>query len=473
MAVETVRCDIAILGAGPAGYVGALRAAQLGASVAVVEADRVGGTCLNRGCIPTKALLHAAEVLSAASQAKAMGIALGEPQIDWERLRKFKQRAVDQLVRGVELLFKAAKVRLIAGTGKLVSNDALLVEADGGQVEVRAKQILIATGSRPWVPPIEGADGPGVFTSDEMVNLPAPLESLAIVGGGAIGCEFAGIYAAFGTKVYLLEMMPQILPAEDADVAEALHKALAKQGVGIFTNARVTAVEDGGDGKRVVFEQDGEAKSVEASAVLVAVGRRANVEGVGLEELGVELSRHGIVVDEALRTNVEGVYAAGDCLRGVGLAHLASHEAVAAVEAALGQEPHLNYDAVPACIFTTPEVASVGLKEKEAAERGIEVTVGKFPFAANSRAAAVRERGGFVKIIAAPDGRVVGGAIVGPAAAELIAELTLAVELGASAEDIARTIHSHPTFSEAVHEAALDVLGRPIHIAKGSPKTGR
>lgn len=472
------RCDLVVIGAGPAGYVGAIRAAQLGASVVVVERDSVGGTCLNRGCIPSKALIHAAETLEAAAAARSFGITFDGCHVDWEGLRKFKSRAVKQLVSGVEVLLKGNKCTTLKGRAKLLAPGQVQVTADdGSQCVVQAKNILIATGSVPFVPPIPGIDAPAVFTSDHAVDLPGPFDNVAIVGAGAVGCEFAYIYSHLGTKVWLFEMLDQVVPTEDPDIAQVLAKALRKAGVTIHTGSKVVGVHQADGRLRVEYECGDQCEVVEVDAILLAVGRRAAVQDIGLEDAGVACERPGIKVDEQLQTTVPGIYAAGDCLRGIGLAHLASHEAIAAVENIFGDGGHVNYDCVPACIFTSPEIGSVGLKEKEAAEKGIQVSVGTFPFSANSRACATRQREGLVKLVAdGSSGRLLGASIVGPCASELIAAPALAIQVGATADDVAETIHSHPTFAEAIHEAALSLLGRTLHLppapARRKSRTG-
>ncbi len=467
--------DLVIIGAGPAGYVGAIRAAQLGASVAIVERDSVGGTCLNRGCIPSKALIHAAEALELAREARAFGITFAEPEVDWEGVRRLKSRAVKQLVSGVELLLDANKVATLAGRARLLGDGQVHVTAaDGSESVVTGGVVLIATGSVPLIPPIPGLDSPQVFTSDEGVNLPGPFESIAVVGAGALGCEFAYIYSQLGCKVGLFEMLPQVVPTEDPDIAQVLETSLRKGGVAVHTSTKVTGVEDADGRKCLAYECEGECTVGDYDAILVAVGRRAAIADLGLEEVGVETHRPGIKVNERLETNVAGVYAAGDCLRGAGLAHLSSHEAVAAVENALGEGGHVNYDCVPGCIFTRPEIGSVGLTEKAAREAGRAIRVGTFPFAANSRAVATRQREGLVKLIAdAESGQLLGAAIVGPSAAELIAAAAMAIELGATASEVADTIHAHPTFAEAIHEAALCLLGRTLHMPPPSTRPRR
>ncbi len=457
--------DLIVIGGGPAGYVGAIRAAQLGAKVAVVEERRLGGTCLNRGCIPSKALIHCAHLLEEAKGSKRYGVTFGEPEVDLDTVRKHAERCVNQLVAGVEGLFKANKIVSANGRGVLAGPNEVTVTAPGGkQKTVSAKYVLVATGSEPFVLPIPGADSEGVFTSDEAVTLPGPFEELAIIGAGAIGCEFAYVYNQFGTKVTIVEMLDRIVPTEDPDATDVLAKSLKRSGINIELSAKCTAIEEADGKRRLVFEQNGEEKAIPADAVLMAAGRRALTKGIGLEEAGVEMDRGRINVDEFLRTSVESVFGAGDCLRGIGLAHQASHEAVAAVETMFGEGGHVNYDAVPAAIYTYPQVASVGIREHQAKERGIEVQVGSFPFAAIGKAAAIGEREGMVKLVAeASSGMLIGASAVGPEVTELMAEITLAVEHGLTAADVAQAIHNHPTLSEITGEAALDVMGRAIH----------
>lgn len=458
--------DLVVLGAGPGGYVGAIRAAQLGAKVAVIEERELGGTCLNRGCIPSKALIHCAHLLDEAASSKRFGITFGEPKVDLDGVRRHAERTVRQLVSGVEGLFKANKIMSVKARGKLAGpNDVTVTNAEGKQKTISARHILIATGSSPLVLPIPGADGEGVFTSDDAVTLPGPYPELAIVGAGAIGCEFAYVYSRFGSKVTVVEMLDRIVPTEDPEVTEVLARSLRKAGVRLTLGARCGAIQHREDGKKVlVYEQEGEERSVEADAILMAAGRRAMTGDLGLEEVGVAMDRGRITVDEHYRTSVPSVSGAGDCLRGIGLAHQASHEAVAAVETMFGEGGHVNYGAVPAAIYTYPQIASVGLREHEAQEKGIDVATGKFPFAAIGKAAAIGEREGLVKLVAdAKTGQLLGASAVGPDVTELLAEMTLAVQMGCTAKDVAETIHSHPTLSEVTGEAALAVMGRALH----------
>jgi dihydrolipoamide dehydrogenase len=458
--------DLIVIGAGPAGYVGAIRAAQLGAKVAVFEERDVGGTCLNRGCIPSKALIHSAHLLDEAASGRRFGIKFADPEVDLDGVRKHAQRCVKGLVSGVEALFKANKVLSVKGRARITGADEVTVTSPAGKEKaISAKQILVATGSEPLVLPIPGADGEGVFTSDDAVGLPGPYPRLAIIGAGAIGCEFAYVYSRFGAEVTVIEMLDRIVPTEDPDATEVLARSFKQAGIKVELGAKCTAIEHTDAGKRLLFEQGGEEKAMEADGILMAAGRRALTADIGLEEVGVAMERGRITVDEALRTSVDSIFAAGDCLRGIGLAHQASHEAIAAVETMFGDGGHINYDAVPAAIYTYPQIASVGIREHEAAARGIDVEVGVFPFAAVGKAAAIGEREGMVKLVAdAKTGQLIGASAAGPDVTELIAEITLAIQMGCTATDVAETIHTHPTLAEAVGEAALAVLGRAIHL---------
>lgn len=457
--------DLIVVGGGPGGYVAAIRAAQLGAKVALVEEREVGGTCLNRGCIPSKALIKCAEVLEEAKGGKTFGILCENINIDFDAVRKHKDRTVKQLVSGVAGLLKAQKVQMYAGRGKLLSATEVEVTGKEASERIEGRNIIWATGSLPFVLPIPGADGPGVFTSDDAVHLPGPPETMAIIGGGAIGVEFSYIYSRFGTKVTVVEMMPQIMPTEDPEASEVLTSSLKKSGVRIATNAKAQAIEQR-EGKNVlVYEQDGEEKTVEADMVLMAAGRRANTADMGLEEAGLILDRGRLKVDTALRTNLCNIYGIGDVTRGIGLAHWASHEGIQVTEMLFGGGPEPTLPYVPGVVFTKPEIGSVGQREHECKACGTSVVVGKFPFQALGKAAAIREREGFVKLVAsAEDGRLLGGTVVGPSATDLIAEITLAVQMGLTVADVAETIHAHPTLAEAIGEAAMDALGHAIHL---------
>lgn len=457
--------DIGIIGGGPAGYVAAIRAAQLGAKTAVVEARELGGTCLNRGCIPSKALLRCVEVIELTKSARRMGLNFAEPEIDFDRVRQHTTRAVKMLVSGVETLMESNDITVIRGHGKLLAPTQVEVSGDEQAVQFEADNIILCTGSVPFIPPIPGADSQRVIDSDQAVSLPGPPETLAVIGAGAVGSELAQVYAAFGTQVTLIEMLDRVVPTEDPEASALLERAMKKQGIQVLTKSKVEAIEQVDGGLRL--ELAGQQETCEVAMILMATSRQAYTDELGLDQLGITTERGCIVVDERMQTNIEGIYAAGDVRRGVGLAHLASHEGIVAVENALGcnEEETINYDAVPAVIYTHPEIASVGVQEHEIAEYDQDCSVGTFPYSANGRAAAYGERQGFVKLITdSASGVVVGGTIAGLFASELIPEITLSVRLGLRAEDIAETIHSHPTVSETIAEAALDNLGRAVHL---------
>lgn len=475
--------DMAVMGAGPGGYVAALRAAQLGLKTAVIEADRVGGTCLNRGCIPSKALLHSVHILELCGRASRFGVDVEGVSVDLDNMRRHRDRCVKQLVSGVEMLLEHGGVDVLAGHGSFVSEHEIAVKGEALDTVIEADTIIIATGSVPSYPPIEGIRGEGVWSSDDALAVPKVPESMAIIGSGATGMEMASVYMHLGTKVTILEMLDHALPREDRDAAEVVMRAFQKRGARIETGARVVRVEDAGDLKRVVYERDGEEHTLDVEVVLLVTGRRSNLEGLGAEEIGIEVDRLGLCVrdgvsrsvEEApvqamcpgtqLRTGIEHIYAIGDCIRGTGLAHLAMHEGMAVVDDSQGLPAAINYQAVPAAMYCHPEIASVGLLEYQAQEAGVDYVVGRFPFAANGRSVAMGSREGFAKIIASSDGHtVLGATIVGPLTTELIPEVTLAVRLGLTLDDIAHTIHAHPTLSEVVHEAVLGALDRPLHI---------
>ncbi|MGE5508222.1 MAG: dihydrolipoyl dehydrogenase [Chitinophagales bacterium] len=455
---EEQRWDLVVVGAGPAGYVGAVRAAQLGARVAVIDESHVGGTCLNRGCIPTKALAATAEVLSTVRRAGEFGIEVGEVRIDFSKAMARQRQVVERLRRGILFLFKKHGVTLFTGKARFLDPHRLaVVEATGSESVLVADRVLVATGSRPAVPPLFGWDGEQVITSDEALALPALPQSLLILGGGVIGCEFASFFATLGTKVTVLELMPSILPLLDREVAGVIHSALKKKGVVIQTGVKAVAVDKGPAGVSLTLEGGA---VLEAERLLVSIGRRANTEGLGLEAAGVVLTGRGeIAVDARLRTNQPHIAAAGDVTAGrFKLAHVASHEALAAVESLLGREAHLDYLAVPGVVFTSPEAAGVGLTEEEARaeaeQRGEQLRVGKFSFVASGKALAGGEYEGFVKVLAGGGGRLYGVHIVGPHASDLLPEAVLALQSGLGLDALIHAIHAHPTLSEAVWEAA-------------------
>ena len=456
--------DLIVIGAGPGGYVAAIRAAQLGMRVACVEKDAsLGGTCLNVGCIPSKALLDSSHRFhDAAENFAAHGIRVSEVGLDLPVMMARKDKVVQALTRGVAGLFRKNKITRVEGTARLV--DAGTVEI-GGKERLAAKRILIATGSAPIALPSLPFDGKRIISSTEALALPTVPKRLLVVGAGAVGLELGSVWSRLGAEVVVVEMLERIVPGMDTEMTKGLQRALSQQGISFKLGTTVRGAEEREDGLRVTLEAAGAASSIDCDVVLVAVGRRPYTEGLGLEAVGVRLERGRIAVNERFETNVAGVFAIGDVITGPMLAHKAEEEGVAAVEGMSGKPVHVNYDAVANIVYTWPELASVGIAEDEAKRRGHEVRVGKFPFMANGRAKCMGETDGAVKIVADKGtDRVLGVHILGPNASDLIAEAALAMEFGASAEDIARTVHAHPTLTEAVKEAALAVDGRSIHI---------
>lgn len=457
--------QLVIVGGGPGGYVAAIRAAQLGASVTLVEKDLLGGTCLNRGCIPTKAFYQAARTLDTVKQSDMHGIEISSFSFNLAKTQQRKLKVVEQLRNGVAQLLKASGVELIKGVARLTSSDTVVVETEEGRTSLVADKILIATGSLPTRLPVPGANLPGVLTSDEALELYSLPQTMVIVGGGVIGMEFASIFSSFGTKVTVIEYMPRVLMQVDKEISIRLSGSLKKNGVGIITNTKVRSVEQR-DGQLCVIAE-GQQGDIEVMAelVLMSAGRIPFVEGLGLNEAGVEYTRKGIVVDEGFRTNVPAIYAIGDVTGGVMLAHVASDQGKVAVEDMFGQAGHYDPKAVPSAIFTFPEIAMVGYTEEEAKDLGIPLLVGKFPLGANSKANIMGEEAGLVKLVARQDNRqVIGMHIMGAHAPDLIHEGALAITNKLTIDQVAHTIHAHPTLSEAVHEAALAADNRAIHV---------
>jgi dihydrolipoamide dehydrogenase len=458
--------DLVVIGGGPGGYVCAIRAAQLGLKAVVVEKADLGGVCLNWGCIPTKALLRNAEVVNLLKHdAKEYGFSFDNLRIDWGAAVKRSRRVVKRLVTGVGALLRKNKVDVIAGEGRLAAPDLVRVQGDTDS-ELRTHHVVIATGSQARSIPGVTIDGERVIASRHAVVLDRVPETLVIMGAGPIGVEFATIYNAYGSSVVLLEMLPQVLPLEDPEVAAVLEKELRKAGIEVRTGTLVEGVELTDDGVAVHVKAGDESAVVHGDQVLVAIGRTPNSENLGLEELGVATERGFIVVDEFMRTNVPGVYAVGDVAGPPLLAHKAMHEGVVAAEhiAGLDTQP-VDRENIPACTYCHPEVASVGLTEAQAREKGHQVKVGKFPFQASGRALGGGYYRGFVKIVMDERyGEILGAQVVGPGATEIIHEIALARAAELTPEDVGATIHAHPTLSEAIAEAALAALGAAIHV---------
>jgi dihydrolipoamide dehydrogenase len=455
--------DAVIIGGGPAGYVAAIHAAHLGAKVGLVEKDRLGGTCLNRGCIPTKALARSAEVFLEARRANDFGIKVDNIRIDFPGIMAHKSKSVNQLVSGVEQLMKANKIRVCRGAGRILSPHLVKVNDE----EIATRKLIIATGSQSTPLPVPGSDLPGVLTTDDILELMELPESLVVIGGSYVGVEFASIFNALGTKVTIVKRRPLRLEPVDEEIGRRFAQTLPRQGIEVRIGAAVKAIEKKGAVLRVVWDTPEGEQGVDGQMVLMATGRAPCTEGLNLSELRVQTDRGAIRVNEYLETNIKDVYAIGDVLGENMLAHVASYEGEVAVENALGHSRQADYRAVPKCIFAQPEIAGVGITEKEASDGGIPYEVSKFPFAACGRAVAMGETTGMVKMICqAGDGVVLGMHIMGPHASDLIAEGALGVRLGLKAEDIVRTIHAHPTLPEAVRETAMGQLHGAIHFQR-------
>jgi dihydrolipoamide dehydrogenase len=461
--------DIVVIGAGPGGYVAAIKAAQLGYKTACVEDDALGGICLNWGCIPTKALLESAAMIQHLGHAKEFGVQVGEIKTDLGQAVKRSRQVSERLVKGIGFLFKKNKITHLPGRGRLAGKGRVEVSSkDGGKQTVSAKHVIIATGSRPRDLPFLKIDHERVWDSTDAMLAKEPPGTLAVIGAGAIGCEFADVHASFGTKVTIIEALDRILPLEDRDCSAVVEKSYRKRGMEVYTGARLEKADIGKDGVTLTVKTaKGETRTVEAERVLSAIGRVPNVENLGLEEVGVQLTDRGFIkVDRQMRTSVEGVYAIGDVAGPPLLAHKGSHEGIACVEAIHGdQHAGIDYNNIPNCTYCHPEVASVGLTEEQAREKGHDIEVGVFPWSANGRALTAGETDGFVKIIRDRKySELLGAHIVGPHATELIAEFVVGRHLETTVEEMDRAMHPHPTLSEAVAEAALAALGHPLHI---------
>jgi dihydrolipoamide dehydrogenase len=462
--------DLIIIGGGPAGYVGAIRAAQLGKKVVCIEMERAGGTCLNWGCIPTKTLLKSAEVKQLLGHVEDFGLSIsGEVKFDFPKIMARSRSVSDQMARGIEYLFKAKKVDYILGKAQIQSpanspiKKVIATGLDGKTQTLTGKAVLICTGAKARMLPGVKDDGDKVLTSREALAIKTLPKSIVILGAGAIGCEFAYFFNAFGSKVTILEMLPQILPVEDGEVAELLKRSFLKSGIEIFTDTKVEKTEVGDKGVKLTVAGG---KTFEAERLLVAIGVEANLEGLLAPGLKLETDRGYLKTNDRYETSIAGIYGAGDIIGPPWLAHVASHEAIEAVEGLFvpGKKPH-KVTVFPGCTYCQPQVASIGVTEKAAKEKGLKFKVGKFPYKASGKAVASGDSEGFVKLILAePHGEIIGAHIIGADATELIAELGLAVTLEATTDELISMIHAHPTLAEMVHEAALAGEGKPIHI---------
>jgi dihydrolipoamide dehydrogenase len=451
---------IAIIGSGPGGYTAALRAGQLGADTVLIEKEALGGTCLNWGCIPTKAFVRSAEVFADIQNVEDFGIKVEKAELDFPAVVKRKDKIVKRLVRGIDHLLGKKNIDRIDGRASFIGQNKIKIEKEAETIEIEAENIIIATGSETAALPIPGADLDGILDSRSALDLNELPESMVIVGGGIIGMEFAFIFRNFGVDVTVVEYLDQLVSGVDSEIASELNRSARRRRISVKTSAEVKEIRKQADAFEVVYQQKGKEKTAAAEKVLMAVGRRPYTEGLNLENVGVNLSekRRAVQVNEKMETNVPGIYAVGDVTDKILLAHVASHQGVIAVENIMGMDKKMDYQAVPGAIFTSPEIGTVGLSEEEAKEKGIDYKVGSFPFAASGKVMAMGEREGKIKLITekASD-KIIGAALIGLEASDLIAELTLAVNLGLTAENLRETIHAHPTTAEVVHEAALDL----------------
>ncbi len=454
--------NIVIIGGGPGGYVAALKASMFDVEVTVIENYKVGGTCLNFGCIPTKSLLASANVLNTVLGAKDFGINIdGDISIDYQTVISRKDKVVDQLVKGVEFLLEKRKVELINGYGKLIDRNTVEVTKTDGTVDkIKADKIILANGSKPVIPEIFPYDGKVVITSDDVLSLKDLPQSMLVVGGGVIGCEIGQFFRSMGTEVTIVEMADQLLINEDKDIVKQLVRQFKKDKIKMITGTSVVSCKVEED-KAVVELSDG--KKIETQYVLVSVGRKANINGSGIEDIGIETKKGKVLVDKYLQTSTEGIYAVGDIIDTPFLAHVASKEGEVAVDNALGRTRELNYTAIPRCVYTEPEVASVGKTEKDLNSEEIPYRVGKFEFRGLGKAQTIGKFQGFVKVIVGEDDRILGASIIGASATELLTELTLAVHLGLTVQQVGDVIHPHPSLSEGLIEALNDVNGEAIH----------
>jgi dihydrolipoamide dehydrogenase len=464
--------DLVILGGGNAGYAAAFRASQLGLSVAMVEKDKVGGTCLHRGCIPTKALLHAADLVDEIRHVSDFGISAGEPKVDWHKVLEFKASVVDRMYKGLGALVKRNKVKLVEGSGRLGEGRSVVVDtSDGERTLVADKAVVVASGSVPRSLPFIDTDGDRIHNSDHGLEAEDVPESVLIVGGNYIGLEFASVYRSFGAKVDVVEMLPKIAPAEDTDISDALRKLLEQRGITFHLGVEVTGASTTDSGVEVEIKKDDDSQLLTADRLFVAIGRGPRTQGIGLEEAGIKLDAGFIVVDELFKTNVDGIYAIGDAIRIEGsdwphpqLAHVAFIEGIKVAELIAGQTPApVDYKNIAHVIYCQPEVASVGLTEGKAKELDYDVVTKRYQFTHNARALMLGGGQGFVKTVADKDGAVLGVHVVGPRASDVITEAQLATSWEAYPSELAEVIHPHPTLSEVMGETFLGLAGKPLH----------
>jgi len=459
--------DIIVIGSGPGGYVAAIRASQLGFKTAIIERDALGGICLNWGCIPTKALLKSAQVFEYLNHAEEYGIKVNGGEADFGAIVKRSRGVADGMSKGIQFLMKKNKIDVIMGTAKIKKGGKIEVKAaDGSTKEYTAKHTILATGARSRELPNLPQDGKKIIGYRQAMNLPQQPKSMVVVGSGAIGVEFAYFYNAIGTKVTIVEFMDRIVPVEDEEVSKQLEKSLKKAGINILTKSEVQSVDTKGDLCKVNIKSDKGSEVIEAEIVLSAVGITPNIENLGLEEVGVKTDKGRVVVDDFYKTNIDGVYAIGDIVKGQALAHVASAEGITCVEKIKGMHVDpIDYNNIPGCTYCSPEIASVGFTEKAAKEAGYDIKVGKFPFSASGKASAAGAKDGFVKVIFdAKYGEFLGAHLIGANVTEMIAEVVVARKLESTGHEVLKAVHPHPTMSEAIMEAVADAYGEVIHL---------
>ncbi|MCX8094571.1 MAG: dihydrolipoyl dehydrogenase [Caldisericia bacterium] len=455
--------DAIVIGGGPGGYVAAIRLSDLQKKVCLIEKREVGGTCLNRGCIPTKAILYSAEIYSKAKNSQTFGIKVGDVSFDINEIHNYKEKVVKKLVGGVEYLLKSRKITVKKGIGKIIDKGVVEILRENDKEIVKGKDIIIATGSEPGELRGIEVDHKFVLNSDDALNLREIPENILIVGAGAIGIEFANFYKIFGSNVTIVEMMPQVVPTlKDKKISSLIERLLTKKGIKVILGKKIEKVEVKDE---KVYSTLDSGEVIESDKVLLSIGRKLNSENIGLDVVGINIDKGRVVVNDQLKTNVDNFYAIGDIVGGQLFAHKAFKEGEIVAEIISGKDLKINYDVIPWVIFSKPEIASVGLTEEEAKERGIEVLVGEFPFSANGKALSMNETDGLVKIIGdKSSGKIIGGQIVGPEASSLISEIAVAIECGLTLKDIGDTIHPHPTLSEVIMEASKASIGEAIHI---------
>ncbi|MDV3425848.1 MAG: dihydrolipoyl dehydrogenase [Bacillota bacterium] len=460
--------DITIIGGGPGGCVAAIKAAQLGAKVVLIEKDSLGGTCLNWGCIPTKAFVRSAEIFENIKDAENFGIETSAPLINMEKIVNRKNSIVTRLVEGIQCLIEKNKIRYIKGSGKIANKNLVIAENEESIIKIKSKNIIIATGSTSAGLNIPGVNSKNVLTSKEILDINSIPKKLTIIGGGVIGMEFAFIFSSFGAEVSVLEYFPDILCSLDEDIINEINLAAKEKGIKISSSSNVEEIYETEDNQAVVkYSKDGVTKYITSDKVLMSVGRKPYTDGIGLENAGIELNKKGIKVNLKMQTNVENIYAIGDVTNIIQLAHVASRQGIVAAENIMGQDVLMDYSAVPSAIFTSPEIAAAGISEKEAKSKGVQVKTGKFPYAANGKALTLGDSRGFIKVIKdVAENRILGASIIGAHATDLIAELTLAINNNIPPDKIIDTIHAHPTTAEIIPEAVMAIEGVSIHSAE-------